>query len=390
MLILYRRHLKLCPHQREGRKHLRCLCPVWVDGRLNGKRIHRSLGTTDWQKAQQIVREWEANGTSSPPKVRLCSVSPEDAWRRFLADLEARNLCASTIRKYRLLSRQMNELCCERKIQFLNQLDLATLSEFRSGWRVSPLTSLKKLERLRAFFNFGQANGWINDNPARRLKAPRVLHRPTLPFTQEEMAKILDAFGPYVSRTAPRGRDNALRLKALVLLLRYSGMRIGDAVKLTTDRISGRKLFLYTQKTGVPVYSILPEFVAGALNSLSPVKDVHLFWSGKGDLETIVGSWRKRLAKLFRMAKIENGPHPHRFRDTFAAELLQAGVPLERVSILLGHQSTKITEKYYAAWTQARQLQVEKDLERAWSLDPIVILESKVTRQLRGETEIVN
>jgi integrase len=107
----------------------------------------------------------------------------------------ARNLCASTIRKYRLLSRQMNELCCERKIQFLNQLDLATLSEFRC---------------------------------------------------------------------------------------------------------------------------------------------VHLFWSEKGDLETIVGSWRKRLAKLFRMAKIENGPHPHRFRDTFAAELLQAGVPLERVSIIAG------------------------------------------------------
>jgi hypothetical protein len=57
---------------------------------------------------------------------------------------------------------------------------------------------------------------------------------------------------------------------------------------------------------------------------------------------------------------------------------------------LLGHQSTKITEKYYAAWTQAQQLQVEKDLERAWSLDPIVILESKVTRRLRGETQIVN
>jgi integrase len=77
------------------------------------------------------------------------------------------------------------------------------------------------------------------------------------------MAKILDAIGPYVSRTAARGRDNARRLKALVLLLRYSGMRIGDAVKLTTDRISGRKLFLYTQKTGVPVYtfyrSSLPE-----------------------------------------------------------------------------------------------------------------------------------
>jgi len=42
--------------------------------------------------------------------------------------------------------------------------------------------------------------------------------------------------------------------------------------------------------------------------------------------------------------------HAHRFRDTFAVELLLAGVPLERVSILLGHTSVKITEKHYAPW----------------------------------------
>jgi integrase len=33
--------------------------------------------------------------------------------------------------------------------------------------------------------------------------------------------------------------------------------------------------------------------------------------------ETIVGSWRKRLAILFELAKVKNG-HPHRFRYTFA------------------------------------------------------------------------
>jgi site-specific recombinase XerD len=33
------------------------------------------------------------------------------------------------------------------------------------------------------------------------------------------------------------------------------------------------------------------------------------------------------------------------FRDSFATGLLQAGVPLERASILLGHQSVRITER---------------------------------------------
>lgn len=63
---------------------------------------------------------------------------------------------------------------------------------------------------------------------------------------------------------------------------------------------------------------------------------------------------------------------------------------MERVSILLGHQSVRVTEKYYAAWTESRQRQVEADLQRAWEQDPIVILESKVTRRLRGNIEAVN
>jgi integrase len=31
------------------------------------------------------------------------------------------------------------------------------------------------------------------------------------------------------------------------------------------------------------------------------------------------------------------GGHAHRFRDTFAVELLLAGVPIDRVYVLLGH-----------------------------------------------------
>jgi integrase/recombinase XerD len=48
---------------------------------------------------------------------------------------------------------------------------------------------------------------------------------------------------------------------------------------------------------------------------------------------------------LFELAKVE-GAHPHRFRDTFAVELLLSGVPIERVSVLLGHQSVRITERH--------------------------------------------
>src|SRR5215472_19006483 len=39
--------------------------------------------------------------------------------------------------------------------------------------------------------------------------------------------------------------------------MRYGGMRISDALTLTTDRIDGKRLFLHTLKTGVPLYTVL-------------------------------------------------------------------------------------------------------------------------------------
>jgi integrase len=46
------------------------------------------------------------------------------------------------------------------------------------------------------------------------------------------------------------------------------------------------------------------------------------------------------------------------FRDTFAVELLLAGVPMDQVSLLLGQSSVKITERHYAPFCKARQQQL--------------------------------
>jgi integrase len=44
------------------------------------------------------------------------------------------------------------------------------------------------------------------------------------------------------------------------------------------------------------------------------------------------------------------------FRDTFAVELLLSGVPIDQVSLLLGHSSVKVTEKHYAPFVKANGL----------------------------------
>ena len=71
-------------------------------------------------------------------------------------------------------------------------------------------------------------------------------------------------------------------------------------------------------------------------------------------------------------------------------ELLLSGIPLERVSILLGHKSIKVTERHYAPWVRARQEQLEADVMRSWASDPIVLRETKGTPEVHGNPTVVN
>ena len=130
--------------------------------------------------------------------------------------------------------------------------------------------------------------------------------------------------------------------------------------------------------------TILPEFVLSALKATPRVTEKFFFWSGEGKLESTVRSWQTRLRRLFKLANIPDG-HAHRFRDTFAVELLLAGVPIERVSILLGHQSVRITEKHYSPWVRSRQEQLEADLVSAWTRDPLVLLQSGVHQRYTAD-----
>lgn len=77
-------------------------------------------------------------------------------------------------------------------------------------------------------------------------------------------------------------------MRGIVLLLRYSGVRISDAVQLTADRITGRRLFLNMQETGEPVNVVLPDFVLKALEKTPRVTDKHFFWSDQSKLDSIV------------------------------------------------------------------------------------------------------
>ena len=154
------------------------------------------------------------------------------------------------------------------------------------------------------------------------------------------------------------------------MLLRFSGLRIRDAVTLRRDRLVNGKILLYTAKTGTPVCCPLPQHLLAELEMVHGTSPQYYFWSGESTPKSCVGDWQRTLKKLFGLADVPDG-HAHRFRHTFATDLLMEGVPLDRVATLLGHSNSNITEKYYSPWIKARQEQLESDVRRVWARDPL-------------------
>jgi integrase/recombinase XerD len=392
---MFRLHLRDCPYRPKGRRHWTCSCPIHLDTRINGRRVQKALGTTDWELGQKLSAILiEAENAISRPKVGTPpaqneAISVDGAWENFLVRVKARNLKKQTVDKYELLFRKMKLFAQRKGLRFLKDFNLDILEQWQSEWKESPITRLKQLERLKAFFRAAHIRRWIDENPALAMRGPKINLGPTLPFSREGMASILEAIDRYPDKSRKIGRPNSLRLRAFVLVMRYSGLRIGDVTSLQPERLDGNKLFLFTQKTGVPVYVVLPEFVAKALRLAPRLSERYYFWTGKSTLHTAIGIWQRTLSNLFELAGIVGG-HAHRFRDTFATELLLNGVPIEQVSVLLGHSSIRITETHYRPWVRDRQRQLELSLEKAWSQDPIVMLETNAEQKSSTEKRSIN
>jgi integrase/recombinase XerD len=348
MLSIWRRHNpKKC--QFKGRLSRKCRCPIWISGvDAAGNKIKEATKLRDWTRAEALARHWDAEGTKPATATRTTI----DEWRiAFMQDASSpagKNLNSETLRKYKLLFRQIGDFAKDKGFQFVNQLDLHALTGFRSTWKDSPLTASKKLERLRSILKFAQRRKWISDNPALELDSPKLKLSPTLPFTQEEMNRILKA------ATDPR-------VRAFILVMRHSGLRISDTTTLAVESLKGNRLRLYQAKTGEHVYVPIPEDVAAALRSVTHKHPAYFFWSGHSKVPAAVSVWRRRLADVFKRAKVSNG-HSHRLRDTFAVGFLEAGVSLESVSTLLGHKSLRITEKHYSPWIKTRQDALDREI----------------------------
>src|SRR5229473_6193414 len=133
----------------------------------------------------------------------------------------------------------------------------------------------------RRLFYFCHRSGWLTVNPItnRSLGRIKVEDKPTDYFTPQEFDAILDATLIYRGDRWKQETTAGTRLRALTLLMRWTGLRIRDAVTLEKSRLAktdrgGDCIFLYQAKTGEPVYCPIPPHVADECGTCLPASSL--------------------------------------------------------------------------------------------------------------------
>jgi integrase len=177
------------------------------------------------------VRDWEADGIAVVKTAR-------EAVEGFLSDREAMKLSEAMMRKYRHVGAEIKTLFGDRLVGSITPDEIRAM---RKNWKLAAITAQKRMEMMKKFFSYCVDAEWLVKSPARLVRMPPAKYDPTLPFTDQEMEKILWAAEsireahPKIPKEAPK------KLKALILLMRYSGIRISDAV----DRREERSVYLF-------------------------------------------------------------------------------------------------------------------------------------------------
>lgn len=385
MLTVYPRHLADCEAKlrskgmspREMRTWRRCGCPLWIIGTdPRGEYHRRTLNTANWSIAEEKRRAIEA-GESDRPRVTIADAT--DAWLGALRAAKRKDRTVSQV--HGAMTRSLVDWCASNGHVHLDRLTLSVLDQFVNSWDYASTTHRSRIDLMRSFFKFALARKWIAENPAAGLIKPEEDLEPTLPFTTDEEAALFAAAERFTERANLGGLwvQNHVAARALLLVMRWTGLRASDAVifeprAIESIILDGRAVSVYRTyqtKTGEHVLCPLPPEVAAVIQSAPRMSEPRAFippesaqW--KTDARSVSnGFYSSYLCPLSTLSGVPE-VRAHRFRDTFAVRLLEAGKPLEIVQMLLGHKSIKTTEKHYAPWVRSRQEMLIREVMGMW------------------------
>jgi integrase/recombinase XerD len=231
---------------------------------------------------------------------------------------------------------------------------------------------------IRSFYNWATDNTILStQRPDIKLPRPKYQSPQIVPFTPEEVKRLLDASQfTQVQKQSGRAykikRPHADRDKTIIMILLDTGVRLGELHRLRCGDInlengeiyirphaSSRKSMPRTVHIGARTKQAIWKYIAqqqSAGDQSHPLFDLK------------PASIRIFINRIGANAKIAHC-HPHKFRHTFAIMYLRNGGDVFTLQRLLGHATLQMTLKYVAlAQTDMAQTHMRASPVDNWKL----------------------
>lgn len=285
---------------------------------------------------------------------RARSVRGVSAWDGLLGEYEEhlrsdRGLSPHTVRAYLTDLRNLAGHIDEPKHVTLKKLR-GWLADMLEGG-VSPSTIQRRVACVRGFFTWAVKEGFVDENPALRLQAPkRSRHLPKV-LGRREMDEVIAAA---TTRLAETDDPIAARDLAIIETLYSSGLRVSELVSIgladvdvqqRTVRVLGKGGKERAVPLGIPAADAIAGWLSRRPEIANERSPDRLFLGARG------GALDVRVARrVVHDATAAAGSacevSPHVLRHAMATHLLDGGADLRSVQEMLGHSSVATTQIY--------------------------------------------
>jgi len=266
-------------------------------------------------------------------------LSLEKTTQLFVQNLKSQGRSNNTIIAYQSDLAQFGKFLAAESIFNIDQIKTKNVEAFKKNLgkeKYTPKSISRKLNSLKSFFRFLEKEGIINQDPSKDVSHPKL--QPSLP-------KILKPLEYRALRDACRHDP---RTTAIVELMLQGGLRIGEVANLHLADIKETELIIQPYESHPARKVPLNQAAKKALNEYLDVrretKTSHIFITKTGR-PLLVRNIRSTLRNYLRKSSLE-GIKVNDLRNTFIAYQLAAGVPLDIISGIVGHQRISTTEKY--------------------------------------------
>lgn len=389
-VTVYSRHTKDCKRKGDSR-YVSCDCPKQLTWFADGKLQRKAAGTGDITAAEKMADEqtayFEACANGETP-AQAPEVIREQSARTLSAAIETfltttKNNRKTTDKRFRMLEgalKQFSDHCAARGKFNLAEIKTADCLDFSNGLVGHQNTRAKKVQTVSRFFQFCVDLEMLVRNP---VTAPCRVQKVALPQTVKalddaQFSQLLAAVQNVNGQTSDKQRD---ALRSLVLLMRYSGLAIKDAVSIERSKLTENgdgfwKVELNRAKTGHAVFGVIRvDIAAEVLAGANPTgrylfTELPLHEFDERAMDNYVSNWNNLFVKLGECAdlKDENGEAirftSHFLRHSFVAWAIMAGLATSDIAALIG--DTEITvANYYSRWLDARQRNLTERMKSA-------------------------